>query len=609
MDTRYKLYLILIPVISLSIKWILSYFEFGFHQNILTLVNVKDIHYFPIIYSLSDLNFLPSYIDNIIPEKTIAFPFLPLLIHTLGFKIFGVYSFLILEFIFQISFLLLLFILFKKVLLSKEKSFFFVLFIFFISSFLGILVLFQDLILIKDLNRIFLENIGTRFPRPLISGIVIFYGFYLLIELEKQLSKSFDYIYLLKLSVTISLLTSVYFYYVLNFTIIAFLIIIFSSKLDLIFSKKMMKKFLFSLIIFMISSIPFIIQQSYVEVDHSLRLGAIEIDMDQKIYLIKYFFKSMLNPKFLVLLLIASLLLFYFKKSNNINYKKLVIFYYFIISSMMTFIIFVLFAPKIVSLYHLINIILFSIILYLMLSVFIILTTSKLSLKLLDFFSKKFTLSFLLITIITFNFVLSLNSVDKNKEYVNELIQLEKFLIEKNLDDPKLRIYTNDLTISNLWLLRGNSNLLVSNGFTNSLSNPQIEYNLINTLKAMGISIKQFSSLIFLNMDKVRNEFFLDPFFYSYQANSLHTYSDLKNYSKKMQKIILKTSPLRAQNQVVPEDEKIRLLNLFKNHTVDEDLKPNYAIIKVAKYEGILSKNMYKLIYSSKNYKIFSDNR
>ena len=76
-----------------------------------------------------------------------------------------------------------------------------------------------------------------------------------------------------------------------------------------------------------------------------------------------------------------------------------------------------------------------------------------------------------------------------------------------------------------------------------------------------------------------------------------------------MQKIILKTSPLRAQNQVVPEDEKIRLLNLFKNHTVDEDLKPNYAIIKVAKYEGILSKNMYKLIYSSKNYKIFSDNR
>ena len=42
-------------------------------------------------------------------------------------------------------------------------------------------------------------------------------------------------------------------------------------------------------------------------------------------------------------------------------------------------------------------------------------------------------------------------------------------------------LFTNDLYISNLWLQKKNSNLLISDGFTNSLKNSQIEFNLFNS--------------------------------------------------------------------------------------------------------------------------------
>ena len=51
-------------------------------------------------------------------------------------------------------------------------------------------------------------------------------------------------------------------------------------------------------------------------------------------------------------------------------------------------------------------------------------------------------------------------------------------------------------------------------------------------------------------------------FIYRYQANSLHTYSDLKNYTDNFPKLIENTSPFRAQSQIIPEDEKRRFLKL-----------------------------------------------
>ena len=196
----------------------------------------------------------------------------------------------------------------------------------------------------------------------------------------------------------------------------------------------------------------------------------------------------------------------------------------------------------------------------------------------------------------------------KKGELIKEATKLEIFLADERLNDTNLKLFTNDRIASNLWLLNDNNNLLISDGFTNSLENSQIEYNYINNLKHFGFSEKKFKNFISFGKSEVRNNFFLRLFIYRYQANSLYTYSDKKQYTSDFHEVITNTSPFRAQNQIIPEDEKRRLLDLFTNHKVDSDLTADYIIINyslISEYFEILN-NDYTEIFSTKNYKVYS---
>lgn len=114
-------YLILLAVFSLSIKWIITLTEFGFNLNILALYNLQDTQYFPIIYSLSEFNISPSYLETIKPDKIIGFPLLGMALHALFFKFIGIYSFIFLEYIFQITFLFVIYKLFTKIFRVKKN--------------------------------------------------------------------------------------------------------------------------------------------------------------------------------------------------------------------------------------------------------------------------------------------------------------------------------------------------------------------------------------------------------------------------------------------------------------------------------------------------------
>ena len=196
----------------------------------------------------------------------------------------------------------------------------------------------------------------------------------------------------------------------------------------------------------------------------------------------------------------------------------------------------------------------------------------------------------------------------EKKELIKEAAMLENFLVDKNIKNTNLKLFSNDRIASNLWLLNNNSNLLISDGFTNSLKNSQIEYNYINSLKYFGFSETKFKNFISFGKSEVRNNFFLRLFIYRYQANSLYTYSDKKQYTSDFHDVITNTSPFRAQNQIIPEDEKRRLLDLFTNHKVDSDLTADYIIINyssISEYFEILN-NEYTEIFSTKNYKVYS---
>ena len=195
----------------------------------------------------------------------------------------------------------------------------------------------------------------------------------------------------------------------------------------------------------------------------------------------------------------------------------------------------------------------------------------------------------------------------KNKSERNELNKIQEFLDENDLKGSKKKLFTNDLSLMNIWLLNNNSELLVSDGFTNTLTNEQIEFNLINNLKHFKITEDKFMKIISLNENKIRDPLFLRLFTYKYQANSLHLFSKIDDYSLSLHNRIKHSSPFKAQLQIVPEDEKLRLLNLFKDHVVDQNLIADYVFINNSLFSDdlIILNDSYVSENRSQKYEIY----
>ena len=608
MKKKYYLYLSFIALFTLSIKWVLPILEGEINLNSLVLFNLEDTQYFPIIYSLSEFNFAPTYIDIIDSKKIIGFPLLGALIHSVFFKFIGIYAFIFLEYIFQIIFLIILF----KVILNifeedYKKSFYFLIYLLLANSLLGVFSIYLDSNIFKNLYHLFDNNFGTRYPRPLITGILIFLALYLILDFKKQLFKSFENIYVIKISIVLGLLLNTFFYY---FVIFSFLLsIIFLTNINKnIFLKILLKRLSLFVLVFLIFVTPFVLQNIYSEPDYSIRIGLIEISNEKRFFLITYLLKKLLSFEFFPFLLFAFLSFYYTNNYSRKYVKKLNIFFYLIISSILSTIIFISLSPSIISVYHFADIILFSLALYFSLILFTatyeFINTKKFSNIL---FSDSAIIVFFVIFLL-FDGLYSIKEHEKKKELIKEADKLEIFLVDEGLNNTNLKLFTNDRIASNFWLLNGNNNLLISDGFTNSLKNSQIEYNYINSLKYFGFSEKKFKNFISFGKSEVRNNFFLRLFIYRYQANSLYTYSDKKQYTSDFHDVITNTSPFRAQNQIIPEDEKRRLLDLFTNHKVDIDLTADYIIINyslISEYFEILN-NEYTEIFSTKNYKVYS---
>ena len=575
--------------------------------NSLVLFNLKDTQYFPIIYSLSEFNFAPTYIDFIDSKKIIGFPILGSFIHSIFFKFIGVYSFIFLEYIFQIIFLIILFKAILNIFEDYKKSFYFLTYLLLVYSLLGILSFYQDSNIFKDLYHLFDHNFGTRYPRPLITGILVFCALYLILDFKKQLFQSFENNYVLKISIILGLLLNTFFYYFIIFSFLLFIIFLININ-KIAISKILFKKLSLFVFVFLVFLIPFVFQNIYSESDYSIRIGVIEISNEKKFFLVTYFLKKLLSLEFFPFLLFASLS-FYFSNNYLRKYtEKLNIFFYLIISSILSTIIFIIFSPGIISIYHFADIILFSLVLYFSLILFtgtyqFLKTTKFFNI----FFSQKAMIIFIFIFLMLDGLYVASNFKEK-KELIKEAVMLENFLVDKNIKNTNLKLFSNDRIASNLWLLNNNSNLLISDGFTNSLKNSQIEYNYINNLKHFGFSEKKFKFFISFDKSEVRNNFFLRLYNYRYQANSLYTYSNIKHYTADLQNIIINTSPFRVQNQIIPEDEKKRLLDLFTSHSVDSDLTADYIVINyssISEHFEVLNKE-YTKIFSTKNYKIYS---
>ncbi len=567
-----------------------------------------DIGYYPLVIEYSKLNFNPTFLENIVSDKYVSFPFLPIIFQSILYKIFGIYSFVIVIFIFQIILFLILYILFFNIINSEKKTFYFLsLFLLFLIT-LDFINLNYDINFFEKIFNSFNSFFGYRYPRPLLTSPIIFLGIFFLINFEKKISvtSNNNYIYIL---LVLGLLLHLFFYYFIIYSILILLIFVFKIK-EINFKKiNVIKIFSYSFLFLLVFGTPFVYQQINIEQDNANRIGVININFEQRIYLISYFLSNFKKISFLVLMLTS--VLFYLL--SNLKYKKiningLNILFYLIISNIISIIIFILFSPKVVSLYHFIDIFIFSIIFYILTNILIIILflIDKINLKNNFIFNNTpfITIFFLLI----FNFYTISNYTKKNFISIKSFNEVKKFLKSYKLTNTKKILFTFDLRIMNLWLFLDNKNLIVSEGFSNVNTDKQIEINLINSLKSIGWTYKDFSNFISIGKTDVRNNNLMYLFIYKYQANSLYTFSNSENYINDFRKKIKNISPFRAQNQVIPEDEKMRMLELFKNLDEEKDLFPDVIILnklKNFKKNSFIKNKNFKKIFTSTVYDVY----
>ena len=134
-------------------------------------------------------------------------------------------------------------------------------------------------------------------------------------------------------------------------------------------------------------------------------------------------------------------------------------------------------------------------------------TTLKENLKYQNFFKIFFVLIILFTNI--FNEKILIN---KNKNQLKEIQNIQEFIEKNNLINSNKKLFTDDRRIMNLWLLNGNKQLVISDGFTNSLKNNQIEFNLLNNLKNFEISESDLKKILSLGKSTMRDDFFMTIF-------------------------------------------------------------------------------------------------
>ncbi len=498
-------------------KYFNSFFLFN-EDYIITkiLLETSDIQYYPLVESLSRFDLSPSFSKYFTPQKIITFPILSIIWHAIFFKFLNYYSFIVLEFIFKFLTFLVLYKIFKKLDINSICSIFFSFLILILPSFIN----FIELVDFKNLDlvgRLVNANLGYRFPRPLVTFLYLnIFLFFLLCYFNNKFKKKKIFLFL-PLSIVLIFLANSFFYLFISCSLLLLLLLIINLKKNFFsFFKENILILLFSFILVLFGVSIILFQSIFGEVDYSRRIGLFEINFNEKIFLLRYFFLSFIKYEIIALFFLSLILKFFSKqvllKKNIID--KINIFFYLFLCSIISPFLFVLLFPKVISLYHFFDLIIFTGIYYIFFY-FIVFFYFRFN----NFFTK---VTFVYILYCTCFFLIFLNNkfTTINVDERQDINLINTFLLKNNINSTNKVLFTDDLRIINLWLYHKNKYLSVPEGFSNSLNDTQIEKSLFLLFKSLDINNNEFKNFLNLKSEDGRNFFSLFLFNYKYQANS-----------------------------------------------------------------------------------------
>ncbi len=587
-------------------KWFISFNNFPAED--LTYKLIVDSHedsamYFHYVKSVLNLNFNNNFSPEINEKGLMVVPIGSIIFHALGLKLLGVQSFIILEFFAIFSFLIIFFLIFKKFEISD-------IFALSLSS-----IMFVTPAIFSSLNFLNIEEINTfsgnfynlRFPRPMVAQLYFFLFIYILII--SSVKNFYEKKILIPLSIILSLSFSSFFFIFINQIISLLIILIVRYKSNFFEEIKFNRKNIFlSILIFFLFSLPFLILITMANEDYTERLGVNFIGIEEKFFLIDHYLEKLLRLKSLILYFILIILTIIHKKFFKYNFEIIKIFIFIFISSILSPIFFIILSNKVSFLYHFNNIVIISTIL-LIISFIVAFTSEILSKYQNNVLYNFFFISIILLSIIFFNFEnLKNKKINKDRIEKNEIINLIKKNEKIILDEATILSFDNDIMT---WAILNDTKYLKIIDGTLSIRNSNlIEKDLIETFKFLNLKKKHFE--IFISNKKIGYRY-LNPemrqlFWQKYQANSLFTFKNSKDFEEKTLRFIQNSSPFYVHQFAIPNFELKRLENKFDDIRANKNFKPDIILMNLSKKilnEYSLDQNKYCKVFSSDLYALY----
>ena len=569
-------------LILFSIRWYNPLINFDEKIDISIIFDsISDGYiYFAQFKAFANLDLNYSFDPSIKNLNNLTIPTGAFYLHFIFYHVLGAWSFLFLELVFILFFLIIFYKISRLLNLTRIESLSISIILFNVPIFLELLSLSGS----NYFSVIYSEFYSLRFPRPLVSNI-FFYSFILCIfRLLKNnffIKKNFI---LLGIISGLSF-TSFFHAFVLEQLILVFTIFNIYKYKTLKILKKNFKFIVFYFGSFLIISLPFLINMFFSEVEFLERMGLADLNYERKLSILSYLFKKLFKFEFLLIFSLSILIFYYINYKNNYNkFKKLNIFFIIFYVSILTPFIFVLLSPKFSSHFYLFNnLILISVFLLFFFALILIIKfyfIKIISNKVITYFS--FLLIFASLFFNFFQNQKNYNEIKLRKDNINlrSEFNLISNLIKKNtfinLKDSSLLTFDNRFLI---WATLNNIKYIkISNGVISPKTHEMIENDLIQTFKYLDLSKDDFYNFIKnkkLSSWRYRNENIKNLFWMRYQANSLITYKNSKDFNPEILDFIKKSSPLLSQQLVVPNSEINRLLLKFDNYSAynyDPDL-------------------------------------
>jgi len=595
-----KIKILFLSLVLILPRWLISYYYFIDEDINFRIINeISDITYLPLIHSVSNFILNPVYSEIIQKSEFIfSFPVLNFAIISFFYKILGGFAFIFIE---VASVFLFIYIFYKFFIYFKFEKF--------LSLLFSVILLFSPLILnyltvlnydpINLINTNYESFYSLRFPRPVVTNLLLF-GF-LLVSFKVYYKEVFNYkLFLLLGSLSALTLHSFYYFFIFqNFLLLLICIIKYKNFLFQHFIKNL-KLYSIYVLPIIISIFIFMINTSYSDPEYAQRLGVIEIDLNKRIILLKYFLEFITN-KFFLILLAFNLLIYFFTKNNN-NFFLL-----FFISTILSTLIFILFSWSVVDIYHFFNWIIISGLLCFF--IFFLSQINKIFFKY-EIKLKNFSI-FLLIffAIVFFNLQNFLKYQKYNFKKRNDHNELVKFISDKQINFSGKEILTYD-SKTFIWLtLNGYEYFtFVPECIWTVRSINQLEKDLISVFHFSNLDRDDFNSYIENKKESFRmlNNNVLLNLGRRYTANKLYTYKNSVDFDEI--DFIKKIKPTISHSVAIPNFELSRLLKKFDMQK--NKIFPKFIILSsnddiVFENNDYLT-NKYCSIFFNDNYKILS---